>query len=340
VLVEVRRHEQRRRGQAHLGVPWGGRTVVERAEVAVAVDQRHPQREVLGEPDERVVDGAVAVRVELAHDLAHDPGRLHVPPVRTQPHLVHLVEDPPLHGLEAVAGVRQRAGVDDRVGVFQEGALHLGGDVDVDDLLLHGRRRGAASGHAGHCPPSSGPARAAAGPVLATARSPWRWHAGELGCGPRARTPPAPAPPPLPSRPTRRTGRPTSCCGTGCRCTSGPSAPRTPPRCRPCTCASPRCRSTTASSPRWSGSASATCTASPTSTTTTASRSSSPARTGSWRWAGTTASGPTSPRSPSTSTTPSTAAAWARCSWSTSPRRAASGASPASSPRCSPATSA
>src|ERR1700710_599951 len=40
-----------------------------------------------------------------------------------------------LPGLEAVARVGQRAGVDDRVGVLQEGAAHLLVDVDVEDAL-------------------------------------------------------------------------------------------------------------------------------------------------------------------------------------------------------------
>jgi DNA gyrase subunit A len=59
-----------------LGVAHGRGAVVERAEVAVAVDERQAQRERLRHPDERVVDGAVAVRVQLAHHLADDAGAL------------------------------------------------------------------------------------------------------------------------------------------------------------------------------------------------------------------------------------------------------------------------
>ncbi len=85
VLVDRLHHQHRRVGQAGLGVAHGGRQVVGRAEVAVAVDQRQPHRERLGLADQRVVDRAVAVGVELTHDLADDAGRLHVAPVGAQP---------------------------------------------------------------------------------------------------------------------------------------------------------------------------------------------------------------------------------------------------------------
>ena len=78
-------------GEAALGVAHRRRRVVvaERAEVAVPVDQRDAHRERLGHADERVVDGAVAVRVELAHDVADDACALHVRPVGAQAHLGH-----------------------------------------------------------------------------------------------------------------------------------------------------------------------------------------------------------------------------------------------------------
>ena len=135
VLVEVVRQGQRGRRQPRLGVPRSCRAVVERAEVAVPVDQRQPQREVLRHAHHGVVDRGVAVRVQLAHDLAHHAGALDVAAVRAQAHLAHHVQDAPLHRLQAVAGVRERPRIDHRIGVLQERAFHLGGDVDVDDVL-------------------------------------------------------------------------------------------------------------------------------------------------------------------------------------------------------------
>ena len=150
VLVEPGDHEQRGGRHPGLGVARGGRAVVERAEVAVPVDQRQAHRERLGHAHQGVVDRLVAVRVVLAHDLADDPAGLHVRAVGAQAQLAHPEQDAALHRLEAVAGVGQRARVDDAVGVLEEGAAHLLLDVDVDDPLgevLGGRRRAAALGH-------------------------------------------------------------------------------------------------------------------------------------------------------------------------------------------------
>jgi hypothetical protein len=112
VLVERLDHEHGRRGQPGLGVTHGGGQVVGRAEVAVAVDQRQPHGERLRQADQRVVDGAVAVGVQLAHDVADNAGRLDVPAVGAQAHLAHRVQDAPLHGLEAVARVGQGTLID------------------------------------------------------------------------------------------------------------------------------------------------------------------------------------------------------------------------------------
>ena len=73
--------------------------------------------------------------VQLTHDFADHAGALDVALVGAQAHLLHHVEDAALHGLEAVAGVGQGAGVDDRVGVFQETGFHLAGHVDIDDIF-------------------------------------------------------------------------------------------------------------------------------------------------------------------------------------------------------------
>jgi hypothetical protein len=108
VLVEVLRHRHRGRREPRLGVAGGGGAVVERAEVAVSVDERHAQRERLGEAHEGVVDGRVAVRMELAHDLADDSSRLDVAAIGPQAHVAHHVEDAALHGLEPVTGVGKR----------------------------------------------------------------------------------------------------------------------------------------------------------------------------------------------------------------------------------------
>jgi hypothetical protein len=126
VGVEVAQHLPRERGHARLGVAHGrGGIVVDRAEVALPVDERGAHREVLREADQRVVDRRVAVRVVLAHHVADDAGALRVGPVRLQPRLVHRVQDAAVDRLQSIADVGQRAPDDDRHRVVQIGGAHL-----------------------------------------------------------------------------------------------------------------------------------------------------------------------------------------------------------------------
>ena len=134
-LVEVVEQRVRDLGQPALGIPLRCRRIaVDRAEVALAVDQRQAHGEVLRHAHQGVVDREVAVRVILAHHLADHAGALHVFLVPVEPQLVHAEEDAPVHGLEAVAHVGQRPGDDHAHGVIEVGALHLVGDGDGPDV--------------------------------------------------------------------------------------------------------------------------------------------------------------------------------------------------------------
>ena len=89
VHVEVAQHLHRDPGQPGLGVPHGsGRVVVDRAEVALAVDQLVAHREVLGHAHQGVVDGGVAVGVVLADHLADDLARTWIGAVGPEAELV------------------------------------------------------------------------------------------------------------------------------------------------------------------------------------------------------------------------------------------------------------
>ena len=135
VLVDVGEHLAGDRGQPRLRVAHrGGRVAVDRAEVALAVDERVAHREVLGEPDERVVQRAVAVRVVLAHHLADDRRALAVRARRGQAHLAHRVQDPAVDGLEAVADVGQGARHDDAHRVVEVAHPHLVLDADRSEV--------------------------------------------------------------------------------------------------------------------------------------------------------------------------------------------------------------
>ena len=118
----------------------------EAAEVPLSLHERVASSEVLRHAHQRVVDRRVAVRVVLPHHLAVDRGALAEAAVAPQAHLVHREEDSPLHGLEPVAHVGQRARDDDAHRVVEVRLAHLVLELGVDHavvprLLDHVRRR-------------------------------------------------------------------------------------------------------------------------------------------------------------------------------------------------------
>ena len=144
ILVEV---VDQRAGDAfepHLGVAHGRRRIaVDRAEIALAVDQRQAHGKVLRHAHQRVVDRLVAVRVVFADDVADDARGLAVRLVPLVAVLVHRVEDAPVHRLEPVARIRQRPRHDHAHGVIEVAFLHLLRDRDGTNVGgTAGARRG------------------------------------------------------------------------------------------------------------------------------------------------------------------------------------------------------
>ena len=126
VLVDIVEQRLRDLGQAGFGVPHGGRRIaVDRAEIALAVDQRHAHGEILRHAHHRVIDRLVAVRMVFTDDVADDARRLVVRLVPLEAVLVHRVEDAAMHGLQPVARIRQRPRHDHAHGVIEIGAFHL-----------------------------------------------------------------------------------------------------------------------------------------------------------------------------------------------------------------------
>ena len=135
VLVEPL--EQRLGGgrQPRLGVAARGRVVaVDVAEIALPVDQRVAHVEILREAGHRVIDRRIAMRVIVSHHVARDLGRFAERPARGEPEFAHGKEDPPVHGLQPVARVGQRAMHDRRERILQiaradRARERLGGDL-------------------------------------------------------------------------------------------------------------------------------------------------------------------------------------------------------------------
>ena len=95
--------------QPALGVAHRGRrVVVERAEVALAVDERVAQRERLRHADEGVVDRLIAMRVVVPHHLTDHAADFRWGRFGCIPALFMRTEDATMHGLEPVPDVRER----------------------------------------------------------------------------------------------------------------------------------------------------------------------------------------------------------------------------------------
>ncbi len=135
VLLDVRHHLFGHRHQAALGVPIGcGRIAIDGAEVALPIDQRIAHAPWLRQAHQRVVDGAITVRVILLQTFADHTSALHVLAVVEHAHVLHGVENAAMHGLEPVANFRQRAADDDRHRIVEIRPAHLLFNVDRLDV--------------------------------------------------------------------------------------------------------------------------------------------------------------------------------------------------------------
>ena len=152
VLFEVVEHCVGNARQAAFRVTHGRRAVaVDRAEVALAPDERVAHRKVLRQTHEGLVDGQVAVRMVLTDHVADDAGALFGGVRKVVAELVHGKEHAPVHGLEAVAHVRQGAPHDHAHGVVEIRALHFAFERNGQRLERIGNRHavGFAVGPAG-----------------------------------------------------------------------------------------------------------------------------------------------------------------------------------------------
>ncbi|MNS71306.1 hypothetical protein D3C72_1046720 [compost metagenome] len=146
-LVDIGQHFVRNFGQPDFRITHcGGVVAVDRPEVALAVDQHVAHREVLGQPDDGVVNRLVAVRVVLTDHVADDTGRLLVRPVPVVVELVHRVQHAPVHRLEAVAGVGKRPADDHAHGVIEVAAAHFLFETDGQGFFGEGGHEQEAGG--------------------------------------------------------------------------------------------------------------------------------------------------------------------------------------------------
>ena len=71
ILVDAIEQKLRDLGHARFGVAHGGSIIaVDIAEIALPVDKPVAHREFLRQPDHRIIDRRIPMRVELTHDIA------------------------------------------------------------------------------------------------------------------------------------------------------------------------------------------------------------------------------------------------------------------------------
>ena len=132
ILVEIVQQAVRHPRQPRFGVAHRGRRIgVHRAEIALAIDQRHPHRPRLRHACERVVNRAVAVRVVVTHHVADDLGALAIGSPGDKAAFLAGEQDSAVDRLQAVAHIGQRAADDHAHGIVEIARLHLVDDVDA-----------------------------------------------------------------------------------------------------------------------------------------------------------------------------------------------------------------
>ena len=122
VLIDIAQKLQGKGLEAGFGIAHcRGGVAVDRAEVAVSVDERHAHVEVLCHADHGVVDRTIAMGVVFTHAIADDTRRLLMRFIGHQAHFRHRVEDTPLDGLQPVFDAGQGAVHDDKLRIREHG---------------------------------------------------------------------------------------------------------------------------------------------------------------------------------------------------------------------------
>ena len=125
-LVDVEQQFVADARHADLGVTHRRRAVtIDRAEVALTIDQHVAQREILRHAHDGVIDRLVAVWVVLTDHVTDDTRRFLVWLVPVVGQLVHRIQHAPMHRLEAVARIRQRTPDDHAHRVIEVGMPHF-----------------------------------------------------------------------------------------------------------------------------------------------------------------------------------------------------------------------
>ena len=130
ILVNIPKHFQRKRRHSRFRITHRRRAVsVNRAEVAMAIDQQRTHAVRLCHTNHGVVDRAVAMRMIFTETIADDTRTLFMRLIGRHAQLAERKQNPALNGLESILHTRERT--------FQNDMLRIGNHGNVHNLV-HG----------------------------------------------------------------------------------------------------------------------------------------------------------------------------------------------------------
>ena len=125
-FFKIFEHEGTEIVHLRFGVTHGSRAVtVDRTEVTLTKHQRITQREVLRHSGKSFINSRVTMRVVLTDNITHDTGGLDRSLVRNHAQLVHTVHHAAVHGLKAIARIRQCTSDNNAHRVAKIAVLHV-----------------------------------------------------------------------------------------------------------------------------------------------------------------------------------------------------------------------
>ena len=131
VLIQIRQQLMRNTLHANLGVSHGsGSVTIDRAKVALTINQGITQAEVLCHTNNGVVNRTVAVWVIFTDHVTHDTSGLFVRTIPIVAELVHRIQNTAVHRLEAITHVRQGPAHNDAHCIIQIALFQLFFDIN------------------------------------------------------------------------------------------------------------------------------------------------------------------------------------------------------------------
>ena len=126
LFFEIFEHKGAKVVHLRFGITHGSRAVtINRTEVSLTKHQRIAQREILRHTGKSIVNSNVTMRVVLTDNITHDTGGLDGSLVRNHAQLVHTIHHTTVHGLKAIARIRQCTSDNNAHRVAKIAVLHV-----------------------------------------------------------------------------------------------------------------------------------------------------------------------------------------------------------------------